>query len=283
MKLKAYEPDQYRVLDVSYLNQRFSRSIAELQLEAPSGKTQYVSFLNNEDTICFFQTRESLFADLQENAENPLFLERHVRHCFLSGSNYAEIFGKADPRWVDICRCLIYVATEKEKSAAELTQRIRGKKFCEVEIPKPEAEPSEMVDIDWTDLSAVYRYRLWVEIDLKNPSPFTDMDDNIKTHERNTLKKLKAACQPEEAYQVWKKDLIEAKLVTLLGTEKFITCIYIFAGIGQYQATMPESELEGFECWINANGSAFFGGARPATKPEIRDFAARCITEDLWV
>lgn len=280
VKLREYEPDQYQIIGTRF-DKLDSAFISEIKLKAPTGKTQYVSFLENDIGIYFFQTRDSLFAGLQMYNSNRLFIEKHIKYCFLSGEDYDDIFSRADTRWVNICRYLIYIATEGEQQVNELIQRSFEKRFCNIDVPKPDREPSELVSIDWTDLSAIYRYRLLIETNIKNPSVYTDID-NLAKREKLTLEKLKAACVSEEAYKIWKKDLIDAKVDSIIRSEKIVVCDYLFAGMGQYKEIMPESQVECFKCWINGNGSAFFCGSRPATKREIRSYAAKHITEELW-
>ncbi len=280
VKLKAYEPKQYRIVDVSFANMK-DAAVSEIQLQSPSGKEQYVSFADMGHKVYFFQTKNSVFDELQDNTTNRLFVEKNVKYCFLSGDSYDEVFTKADERWVDICRYLIYVATEDEQDAKKLVQSTAGKRFCKIEVPKPDCEPSDLIDVDWEDLSSVYRYRLSLETDLKNPSIMSDGDADAREREKATLKKLEAACVPEEAYQTWKKDLLDAKVSSLMLTENLVTCFYQFAGFGGYKEILLESEVECFENWVNSCGSGFTGGHRPANKREIQTYAALHIADDL--
>ena len=60
-----------------------------------------------------------------------------------------------------------------------------------------------------------------------------------------------------------------------------VVCDYLFDGIGQYKEIMPEEMVESFKCWIDANGSAFYGGCRDATKREIRTYVSKHIADEL--
>ena len=134
--------------------------------------------------------------------------------------------------------------------------------------------------MNYSDLSMVYRYRLMVEASIQNPSVYSDID-NIAKREQTILEKLKAACVSEEAYKVWKKDLVDAKVKEVMEKQKIVACTYLFAGMGQYKEIMPEEMVESFKCWIQHNGSAFFGGSRPATKKEIRTYVSQHIADEL--
>ncbi len=119
-----------------------------------------------------------------------------------------------------------------------------------------------------------------VEANLKNPSIYSDIDNTTK-QEKAILEKLKAACKSEEAYKVWKKDLIDAKIKDVIEKQHIVVCSYLFFGIGQYEEIMPEEMVESFKCWIDANGSAGFIGCRDATRREIRTYVSQHIADDL--
>ena len=254
--------------------------MSELELATPDNQIAYYSFAEYEDEPRFYRSKESIFQQLIE-AEDDESLKRKLNHfCILSGEDYIDIFEKVEPEEVNICRYLIFIATEPEEDANHLIESSKGKSFAEIDVPIPNREPEDLFYVNYSDLFVVYRYRLMVETSLKNPSVYSDID-NISKKEKAILEKLKAACASEEAYKVWKKDLIDAKVKEVMEKQEIIACDYIFAGIGQYKEIIPVEMLDSFKCWINGNGSAFFCGSRPATKREIRTYVSQHIADDL--
>ena len=163
-----------------------------------------------------------------------------------------------------------------------LIEETKDKAIRDIRAPVPDREPTEMFDVDYSDLSMVYRYRLMIETSLKNPSIYADLDGGYgHKQDKVLLERLKAACVSEEAYKVWKKDLIDAKLKEVMEKQEIVTIRYVFVGIGSYKAIMPKEEVESFYCWIQGNGSAFAGKPEPATKPEIRTFVAEHIADKM--
>lgn len=148
-------------------------------------------------------------------------------------------------------------------------------------IAIPIAEEDDLFQVDYASLAEVYRYRAMVEACIENPSVYDEADDMIE-REKAIQKKLKQACVSENAYEVWKKDYIDAKVKEAIEKHSFLTCTYLFAGIGQYKEVMPEEELEGFKNWIAGCGSAFLGDVRKANKKEIRSFVKMHIADELF-
>ena len=276
---EGFEMKDYTITDVEY---GFSDRVfaSELNLSAPDNQCIYVSFSEIDDEPRFYRTNESMFEKLLTDRGDAKHEKELNRYCFLSGEDYIDIFQKVDPKWVDICRYLIFTATEDEDTVKELVEETKGKTFREIEVPLPEREPEDLYCVNYSDLSVVYRYRLMVEASIKNPSVYSDLD-NIFKREKAILEKLKAACKSEDAYKVWKKDLVDAKIREVTEKQKIVTCTYVFAGIGQYKEIMPEEMVPSFICWINANGSAIYCGSQPATKREIRTYVSQHIADDL--
>ena len=90
--------------------------------------------------------------------------------------------------------------------------------------------------------------------------------------EKRQLKTVKGKCD-EADYQAWKETYIARELKKLNG-KKFLACEYLFAGIGQYEAVIPEEDKGELVSWINGNGSAFLGSEREATEEEIKRYIA---------
>lgn len=121
-----------------------------------------------------------------------------------------------------------------------------------------------------------------VETILKNPSVWGDMDGGLTTKQyKNILVKLKEACASEEAYKVWKKDLIDAKVNEVSEKMELVRISYLFAGVGSYVEILPKDEVECFYEWIRCNGSAFAGEPEPASKKDIRTFVSEHIADNL--
>ena len=148
-------------------------------------------------------------------------------------------------------------------------------------IAIPTADDEDLFQVDYTSLAEVYRYRAMVEACIENPSVYDEADDII-AKEKAILKKLKQACFSEEAYEVWKKDYIDAKVKEVTEKHSFLACSYLFAGIGQYKELLPEEEMEGFKAWIDGCGSAFLVEVKKANKREIRSFVKMHIADELF-
>ncbi len=279
-KTEEYEMKDY-VIDYVKHGEVYDNYISEIKLLAPDGEEIYVSFQECEDEPRFFKSRKSLFEELMAAAESGMLDKKTKQACFLSGEDYIDIFNKVDPKWVSICRYLIFVATEDEETVTNLIQQSKEKAFEEFDTPIPNREPEDLFYVNYSDLSTVYRYRLMVEAGMSNPSIYDDLDSTIRKQEKAILEKLKAACASEEAYKVWKKDLVDAKVKEVMEKQHIVVCDYMFAGIGSYKEIMPEEMVESFKCWIDGNGSAFYCGSRDATRREIRTYVSHHIADEL--
>ena len=278
-------PEEYQMKDYVITKARrggkFATFVSEVTLTAPNNEVTYVSFYDYDDVPRFYQTKNSIFDKLMDNdTDDPKTEKELSRFCFLSGEDYIDIFNKVDEQWLSVCRYLIFIATEDDESAEELIKETEGKAIKDILVPIPTKEPEDLFYVNYSDLSVVYRYRLMVETSLKNPSVFSDMDDTVKREEA-ILEKLKAACGSEEAYKVWKKDLVDAKMKEVMEKEHIVAVSYLFAGMGQYKEIMPLEEVESFKCWIDHCGAGFFGGYRDATKREIRSYVSKHIGDEL--
>lgn len=277
-KVEEYAMKDFMIKSVRHTAE--DQYVAEMEQMAPDRKTTFLSFAEIDDEPHFYKSEKSIFAQLIEACENAELLEELNQKCFLSGEDYIDIFQKIKPEDISVCRYLIFAATEDEDSVRMLISKTMNKAIKDIEVPIPSREPEDLFCVNYSDLAVVYRYRLMVEENIKNPSVYSDID-NVAKQEAAILEKLKAACASEEAYKVWKKDLIDAKVKEVSEKQKIVVCTYIFAGMGQYKEIMPEEMVESFKCWINHNGSAFFGGSRPATKREIRTYVSQHIADEL--
>ena len=150
-----------------------------------------------------------------------------------------------------------------------------------IEPRLPVAEKSDLFQADYSNLSEVYRYRAMVEAWIKNPSAYDTVED-YEHKEKAILEKLKKACLSDEAYSVWKKDYIDAKVKEVSSKTKIFACEYLFAGIGQFTEYVPESEIEMLKAMIQGAGSAFLGDVREATDQEIRVFVELHLADELF-
>lgn len=279
-KSEEYEMKDYVIDDVKH-GELYDDYISEIKLVAPDGEGIYVSFQECEDEPRFFKSKDSLFEELMTASEAGLLDKKTKQSCFLSGEDYIDIFNKVDPKWVSICRFLIFIATEDEAAVSNLIQQSKGKTFDEFDTPVPSREPEDLFCVNYSDLSTVYRYRLMVEASISNPSIYDDLDSKVVKQEKAILDKLKAACASEEAYKVWKKDLVDAKVKEVMEKQHIIVCDYMFFGIGSYKAIIPIEMLESFQCWIDGNGSAVFTGYHDANRREIRTYVSHHIADEL--
>lgn len=128
------------------------------------------------------------------------------------------------------------------------------------------------------DKVSLYRLRLALEGEILTPNVYQDLDDGAFESLKRKLRNAAARCEDEKEYEAWKNEYVAAEYEKLKG-RKFITIPYLFAGIGQYEATMPVEQKASFFCWINGNGSAFAGTERDATEEEIKNYIALHIND----
>lgn len=278
-KSEGYELKDYIVSNIKYgsIDDIYA---SEVTLIAPDKETTTVSFSEYDEMPRFYRSGSSCFEKMLSDRGNPKREKELNKNCFLSGEDYIDIFNKVDPKWVSICRYLIFIATEDEETVKALIKKSEGLTLAELEVPIPSREPEDLFYVNYSDLSVVYRYRLMVEASLKNPHVYSDIDDTSK-REKAILEKLKAACVSEEAYKVWKKDLIDAKVKDVMEKQHIVVCDYMFIGLGQYKEIMPKEMVPSFKCWIDANGSAFFLGSHDANRRDIRTYVSHHIADDL--
>ena len=112
-----------------------------------------------------------------------------------------------------------------------------------------------------------------IETDIAIDSVYHDLDSDAFEEEKAKLQAVKDRCEDEDDYNAWKEFFISEEYKKL-NRKRFLTCTYLFAGIGQYEAIIPEEEKDSFLCWIDGNGSAFFGGDREASEEEIKTYIA---------
>ena len=244
------------------------------------------------------------------------FMEEHFIDDYEGielGSDYSDILGSIsddpDNPAVPVLRYLIALIRCEMNDVDRLINMAVGHYADELDIPVSDVEEKNMKDKDSddgededdeededgedyaafdpealltkiTDTDTLYRVRLTLEANLNTSSVFHDMDAGAVKNMKSQLKAVIAKCQNETDYKEWKASYIATEFDKLKGTS-FITCTYMFAGIGQYDTTMPAEQKKSFICWINANGSAFYGGDRAATEEEIKEYIALMAGRDI--
>ena len=278
-KSEGFELKDYVISNVKYgwEDETFA---SEITLTAPDKQTMIVSFSEYDESPRFYRSNSSNYEKLLSDRGDPKREKELNQCCFLSGEDYIDIFSRVDPKWVSVCRYLIFIATEDEETVRELVKKTEGKTLAEIDVPIPSREPEDLFYVNYSDLSVVYRYRLMVETSLKNPHIYSELENTTK-REKAILEKLKAACASEEAYKVWKKDLIDAKMKEVIEKEHIIICEYMFFGYGTYKEIIPAEMLDSFKCWIDGNGSAVFLRSYDADRRQIRTYVSHHIADEL--
>ena len=128
------------------------------------------------------------------------------------------------------------------------------------------------------DQETLFKTRLSVEANLSVDNVFRDMNARTLREEEAYLRALENACSAKD-YEDWKEEYISSRFQATKEAG-ILSCTYLFAGIGQYTALIQKDALPSFQCWIGANGSAFFGGSKPATDEEIRTYIAMHATKE---
>ena len=126
-------------------------------------------------------------------------------------------------------------------------------------------DPLEGIDI--SDKFALFRRRLKVESFRAQPSVMDEMGGEIDWD--GDIARITVAGIDEKEYQAWKKHFLDIKYAQEK-EKNFKTCSYLFAGIGQYEVTVPEDQVDCIKNWVNANGSGFFGSVKDATEEEVK-------------
>lgn len=258
--------------------------------------TQWLSLVEVEGIPNVYLTEKDVFEDLvAEDFEDTEFIEYMQEHYIdeFEGIEFDDDYSTTfesiaeDPEnpAVPLIRYLIALIRCEMDEVNELIERATGRYVDEIDIPVSDVE-EEWIDEDYNededslpfelpediDLETLYRLRLSMETDIKTESVFHDMDDEGLEQEEKRLLIIKEKCDDEE-YLSWVNAFISAEFEKIKDV-KFIVCTYLFAGIGQYDIIIPEDQKESFICWINGNGSAFYGGDREATEEEIKTFIA---------
>ena len=147
-----------------------------------------------------------------------------------------------------------------------------GKNLNEIEMDFPRDEEDEMEDENKTENKKEFLLRLSDEASLSTHPVEFDMDGDVEKEVRKELRALKKAMNEKE-YQAWKNQYLNAEYEKVKD-QKWVTVHYMFAGIGSYSQTVPESQQGCVIAFINSNGSAFLGRIEPATEEEVKNTLA---------
>lgn len=254
---------------------------SEIKLTSSDGTIVFFSFSEYNYKPCIYKSPKSSFNMIISSHGLQRFKNKLQLYCIVKGDDYVDVYSRIAPEYLKICRCLIYVAKEEKRIVDGFINKATGRKLDEIDCPKPGCEPEKLFDIDFSNLAIVYKSRLMVETALKHPSVFDDIDSLTIKQEKVLLEKLKDACESETAYKVWKKDLIDEKIRMVTEKQHIVVCKYMFFGMGQYEEIMPDTEVDSFKMFIDANGSAVLLSIRDATRPEIRAYVSLHIADEL--
>lgn len=264
---------------------------------------QWLSLVEYDGIPNVYVTDRDVFDDfMKDDSDNEDFIEYSQDHAIEEfnglalGAEYGDWLDSVeeDPEnpAVQLIRYLLALTWCKSgEPEKELIEKAKSRYADELDIPESAVEDvydedNYAVDEDDEDdddfeielpedmtREDLYRMRLFLEAETNTDSVFHDMDPDTFEMEEAQLSAVKERCEDDQDYEGWKEEYLAGELAKVAG-KKFITCDYLFAGIGQYTMTMPEEEKESFICWINGNGSAFFCGDREATDEEIKTYIA---------
>ncbi len=266
--------------------------------------TQWISLVEVEGIPNVYLSDKDIHEELvAEDFDDEEFAEYMEEH-FISEFNgiefdvyYSTTFEDiaADPEnpAIPLIRYLISLTRCDMDDVEGLVEMASGKYADELDIPASdveeefldeyEDEDAEDIEVDLPedlDKESLYRMRLALGTDIETESVFHDMDGEAFDAEKAQFDAVKERCDDEADFQTWKTGYINAEYEKIKES-KFLVCTYLFAGIGQYEAIIPEEQKDSFICWINGNGSAFLGGEREATEDEIKKYIALQAAQDL--
>ena len=261
------------------------------------GESKWISLVEAQGIPNVYLSDKDIHEDLVkedfENDEFTAYMEEHYINEFNGiefGTDYSDTFESIsnDPEnpAVPLIKYLIALVRCDMEEVDGIISMATGKYADELEIPVSDVEEDFLDEYDEEyeeeysvslpdnlDKETLYRMRLSLETDIATDSIYHELDSDAFEAEKEQLQAVIDRCEDEADYNAWKESFISEEFKKLNG-KRFLTCTYLFAGIGQYEAIIPEEEKESFQCWINGNGSAFFGGDREATEEEIKTYIA---------
>ena len=267
--------------------------------------TSWLTLVEVDGIVNLFMTDKDIYEETLQNDFSDEFLAYMNSHAIndvnglVFSDDYASAFSSIsdDPKnpAVPIVRYLITLVRCDMEETEGLIQMATGKYADELDIPVSDVEEDYIAEMEdeeededdededsdndesipeGIDKLSLYRLRLALEAEVRTPNIYQDLDDGTFRSLKRQLKNAVAQCDDENDYEAWKSRYIAAEYEKLKG-KKFITFPYFFAGIGQYEATMPVEQKASFLCWIDGNGSAFSGTERDATEEEIKNYIAQ--------
>ena len=248
--------------------------------------TQWVSEV--ADSILFEATTESVYdeiakinelinGDFDEFEEACKVLDRIRAKKGLSKNEGIDISERYAEQYQQLVQMMQEILDQDGMEFDLTTMRNKDEDFDDEDFDE-EDEDYEDEDFEYelpesVDKKTLYLMRLFLETDIETESVFKDMDGGNQKYDEVRLQAVNERIEDESDYLAWKQAYLEEEY-TKVKDQKFLTCTYLFAGIGQYEMTIPADEKKSFLEWIRANGSAFFGGERNATEEEIKRMIA---------
>lgn len=256
-------------------------------------ESNWLTFVEVDSILNTFLTEEDIYdMVIEENFGDDEydFFETHDIGEFNDielGGDYSDVFDSIsedpDNPAVPLIKYLIALVRCEMEDIDHIINLGKGHFADEIDIPVSDVEEDYLEEYaeddadlelpDDLDKEMLYRMRLSLETDIETESVYHDMDGAAFENEKLQLEAIINRCEDEDEYQSWKQTYIDAEYAKMKD-KGFLVCKYIFAGIGQYESVIPKEAKESFICWINGNGSAFFGGEREATENDIRRFIA---------
>lgn len=266
--------------------------------------TSWLTLVDVDGIVNLFMTDRDIYEEILQNDFSDEFQAYLNSHTIddVNGLEFSEDYASAfssisdDPEnpAVPVVRYLIALVRCDMEETEGLIRMATGKYADELDVPASDVEEDYIADMETEedeeedededsdydesipegiDKVSLYRLRLALEAETHTPNIYQDLDDDAFRSMKRKLRSVIAQCDDEKDYKAWKDKFIAAEYEKLKD-RKFVTFSYLFAGIGQYKATMPVEQKESFMCWINGNGSAFAGAERDATEEEIKNYIA---------
>lgn len=236
------------------------------------------------DSILFEATTESIYDEMVKinelmNGDNDEFDEAvDVMNRIRAEKNFGknegiDISERYAEQYQQLVQMMQEILDQDEMGFNLTTMSYDDDEDFDEEDEDYEDEDFEFELPESVDKNTLYLMRLFLETDIETESVFKDMDGGSQKYEEIQLQAVNERIEDESDYSAWKQAYLDEEYAKVKD-QKFLTCTYLFAGIGQYEMTIPAEEKKSFLEWIQANGSAFFGGERNATEEEIKRMIA---------
>lgn len=249
--------------------------VAEIKVKEDNNEYFYLCLVEVSGFPNFYKTPHSTY-EIQtssDTSDDDIFaLEKYL----VDTREYEEILNDTTNELFNLYRYLICIVRSDEKTAESFVNETVGKDIDEIEILPTDVDfpydfvvPNEKLEI--------YKLRLSLEgeIYFLENNVFGDINEMLLKRMKSHLILIERKCTKED-YNYWMEEYLNTEFLKLKDT-KFMTCPYLFAGLGDYDMTIPADELDMFKCWIKNNGSAFMGTPKEATIEEVKMYIAKTI------